>query len=1134
MSKSPNNVESAATSNEPIEPDMSKPMGNAGEPIEPAPIPEALSVEGQEAEDEEEQQRLKAERLAQVTSRPQTFAAYDAYTMFECIERRDGEKLKQVFNGLHGVEVLFKTNFVTGIDSSTIEARREQWGLNVLDRKEPATFLEFLLESLEDRVVQILIAAAVVSIVFGMTLENPHTGKVDREAGWIEGVAIIISVLIVTLTGSINNYQKAKKFEEMEKEQAAKPCVVIRDGAEKNITTDELCVGDVMQIETGNEMTCDGLTVRPQSLKMDEAAITGESDLVAKDTETNPFILSGTHVEEGDALVVVVGVGMGSLQGILKKQLDKEAEETPLQEHLTELADDIGLFGLGAAILLILSLSLKEIINNTTKEGRTWSAVTFLNFLLIAVALVAVAIPEGLPLAVTIALAFSMKAMMKDNCMVRVLASCETMGAATAVCSDKTGTLTTNDMTVVQGLIAGEEFVFDEYGLKRRNDKVSLIPREANAIEHLAISKDVQRRMAVAIAVNSTAGEAKNDEGKLVWKGNKTELSMLKFITYSLTQHYATIRSENEERHSFPFSSKKKRMSTLVRRVPGKPDCALYCKGASEAILLHCKFMFDANDQIVPLDADSRREYDAIIVDMAKQGNRTIGIAMSKEDVQFDHFPVDDMTDEVELVWLGVVGIQDPLRQAVPRAVLDCHSAHLTVRMVTGDNLHTAVAIASKCHIYEDNGFDIAMTGSDFREMANGTEEQQAELKAMIPRLRVLARSSPSDKHILVGLLKEAGEVVAVTGDGTNDAPALKLADVGFAMNSGTDIAKGASHMILLDDNFASVVNAIKWGRAVNDNVKKFLQFQLSINVAGVLLTIVGSLISEHSKEPFKPVQMLWLNLIMDTLAALSLSTELPEEACLTREPVYKQAPLITNRMRLFIGAHATFQFGMILAILLDGHNWFKTVDSADCDRDFDRSNATSPDGLAYSECQRQCLATGGNLDGRYCQQGYIHSTMIFNIFIWFQVFNVINARKIYGEMNPLEGVFTRSRNLILIFLIIGGLQAIAVELTYDFMSVRPLSAKNWGICIGFGALELVVGILVRFIPVTDAIPEEITERKANLAKLREECINSHSRIMIDSMPHPKAEGNQPRAFEVSSGEPANAESVALQGEKTM
>jgi Ca2+-transporting ATPase len=1038
----------------------------SNEPIElDVKVPTATDAE----EQAEDPNRVEVERL------PQTFVEYDEPALEELFERRNAEGLVAQFESVPGLASVFKTDLERGIETSSLAARGEQWGINLLSKKDPATFLEFLLEALEDRVIQILCAAAAISIIFGMTLPNPHTGEVDRSVGWIEGTAIIISVTIVVLVGSINNYQKAKKFEEMEKEQAIKTVEVIRDGEQKSTTTDTLQPGDLLKIEVGMEMTCDALVVRPQGLKMNESAITGEPDLIEKSVDRNPFIISGTFVEEGDALVMVVAIGMRSVQGRLKGALDADSDGTPLQEHLEQLADRIGLMGLVAAIILVVALSLKEIIVVSTRNDRAWSAPQFLNFFLVAVALIAVAIPEGLPLAVTIALAFSMKAMMADNCMVRILASCETMGAATAVCSDKTGTLTLNQMTLVQGYIAGQDFMLDGHGMDKRHDDVQVIAKE-NVNTELGLTQKLRDLFAEGIALNSTASEVVR-EGVRVWTGNKTEMGMLKFLAL-IGKDYEQIRTSANDAHSYPFSSAKKRMTTLVRTSKAADaPCTVHAKGASEAILAECKHMFNAAGDVVAMTAVDRSKIEDQLSGMARQANRTIGIAVGKKPLEVGpEYPKEDPTDE--LVWLGVVGIQDPMRSEVPHAVQSCTSAGLTVRMVTGDNILTAIAIAKNCGIYAENGFDLAMTGPDFRWMA---DNQRETLKTLVPRLRVLARSSPSDKHVLVGLLQEQGEVVAVTGDGTNDAPALKLADVGFAMNSGTDIAKGAADMVLLDDNFASVVNAVRWGRSVNDNVKKFLQFQLTINVAGVLLTLIGSLASEHSKEPFTPVQMLWLNMIMDTLAALSLATELPEEACMTRSPVYKQAPLLTNRMRVFIGFHAFIQVLVILLVLFLGHRWFETVDFPEICNNINGE-------VRYEYCKHKCEEVGGVLDGKYCQQGRVHSAMIFNIFIFFQVFNVANSRKIYGEMNPLEGVTTRSRTLVIIFGVIALLQALAVEFAGEFMSVTGLSAREWGICIGFASIEIVAGIICRFIPVTDTIPEEIIEHDENIAKIRAEC----------------------------------------------
>jgi Ca2+-transporting ATPase len=981
---------------------------------------------------------------------PQAFVSEDypisMPVLIETIERRDMQRFELVFGGLDGFSAKIKSNVESGIDSSSVATRKELLGENVLQKKEPVTFLEMLIDACSDRVIQILTVASIISVIFGLTLPNAHTGEVDRKTGWIEGTAIIISVLVVVLTGSIQNYNKAKKFEEMERAQSVKQVSVMRDGREQTIESSELVVGDVMVLETGMEMVCDAIYISGADLKTNESPITGEPDLIEKSSEKDVFIISGTSIEEGTGVVMVAAVGPNSFQGQMARALDADSGETPLQEHLTELGDNIGQVGLSGAVLLCVALCIKEIILITTQD-REATASHFLSFVIIAITLIAVAIPEGLPLAVTIALAFSMNAMTEQQCMVRVLASCETMGAATAVCSDKTGTLTTNVMTVVQTLLAELEFVIDGYGLAPRTDNVKIYDRDnMNTIDAITATVD---QLCTSLAVNSTARQQINECGEKVWVGNKTEAGILGLVM-RLGRDFMELRAiyAGAQHKQYPFSSAKKRMTTLVR---DKTGITAHTKGASEIILAACSQYIDERGDVVPLTDAKRELFNTIIVDMASQGNRTIGVAYQR--CPFEDFPADE--PDLDYVFLGVLGIQDPIRLEVPAAVEKCNSAHLVVRMVTGDNINTAMAISKKCGLFDPEQH-VAMTGPDFREMYRTDRQQLVDL---LPRLRVLARSSPNDKYVLVGLLQdELGDVVGVTGDGTNDAPALKLADVGFAMNTGTDIAKGAADMVLLDDNFATVVTAIKWGRAVNDNIKKFLQYQLAINFAGVGMTVVGSLASETSKEPLAAVQLLWLNLIMDTLAALALATELPEERSLTRLPVYKQAPLVSNHMRIFIGVHGSYQLLMILLVLFLGASWFHT-----------------------SESYASCHEVGGhvNKDG-YCVQGRVHSTMLFNIFIWFQIFNVFNARKIYGEINCFEGIFSRSRTLLCVFGVVAGLQVIAVELCGDFLKTTQLNWWRWLICVGFGATEMILGLIVRLVPVKDYVPtkEEILEAR--------------------------------------------------------
>lgn len=980
--------------------------------------------------------------------------------LFELMERKDLGKLAEL-GGVEGIARRLQSDLEGGIQAESAPLREQLYGKNELWKKEPVTFLEFFLEALSDKIIIILGIAACISIIFGMTLPDPHSGNVERSKGWIEGTAILISIMVVTLVGSINNYEKAKKFEEMEAEQSVYDVQVKRNGEEVTIKSNEIVVGDILIIEGGVQLSCDGLFVYGNDLKCDESAMTGEPDVIKKNPEKDPFFLSGTQLQDGMGRMLVILVGQTSYQGKMKAAVSEESGETPLQEHLALLADDVGKLGAAGAAILLTALFIKEGVK--ISDGKEATATAFLNYIILAITVIVVAIPEGLPLAVTIALAFSMKAMMKDNCMVRVLASCETMGAATAVCSDKTGTLTTNEMTVVQGVVNGEEFVISGYGVSPRTPQVNVFDRSQ---PQLNVDLDLMVR---ALAHNSTARQQLID-GRIQWVGNKTEHGLLGFVSV-VQRDYMQVRNSvaETEKKQFPFNSTKKRMSTIVRETSG---AVLYTKGASEVILEACGRFVDRSGAVVALTGERKGEFMEMINDMANQGNRTIGVAYE----EFNGSLPEEEPESNNLILVGVLGIQDPIRTEVPSAVEKCKIAGINVRMVTGDNINTAIAIAKKCGIYTENGWDKAMTGVEFRAMFN---DNKAGLLELVPRLRVLARSSPQDKYVLVGLLQELGEVVGVTGDGTNDAPALKLANVGFAMQIGTDIAKGAADMVLLDNNFASVVNAVKWGRSVNDNIKKFLQYQLAINIGGVILTVVGSLASETSKEPFTPVQLLWLNLIMDTLAALALATELPSDELLYDMPVFKQSPLITGRMKVFVAAHAAAQVAITFMHMFSSFSWLETIEG-NCAGPW--TNTSAPDYLA---CANLCTDEGGVfVNDKYCQQGEIHSTIIFNTFIWMQIFNIFNARLLNDVISPLHGI-TRSYMLCAVVVVICGFQVFAVEAASSFMQTTSLGYRDWLVCIAFGACEVPFGVLVRLLPVKNEIPQEVLEKWEHENRLR-------------------------------------------------
>lgn len=1044
-------------------------------------VHDANSIAGDEPEEGEEGGKKNRAKVFSpgVLNKDEPYGI-DCDYIFNMLERKNMETLNEKIGGLESLLRILCSDGDRGIDSSTVDIRRERYGANELVRKEPPALWEFYWDAFKDPLIIILCVCAVVSIIFGLTLENPHSGKVERETGWIEGTAIIISVAVVTSTQALTNWSKARKFAEMEKDQSVHDAQVFRDGHEITIPSNEIVVGDVLVIEGGMMLDVDGIYIHGSDLKTNESAMTGEPDLIKKNADKDPFFLSGTVVEEGEGRMLVVGVGMEGVQGRLKEATDEDAADTPLQQHLGELADLIAKIAFAAASLLIIALFIKEGVL-ISQGDRKAEASNFLKYIIIGVALVVVAVPEGLPLAVTIALAFGMKSMMDDNCLVRVLASCETMGAATAVCSDKTGTLTTNVMSCAQGVVGNEEFYIGGYGLRpRASADVDPTVLDRNDVAFNRLSEKVIDLFCDAIAFNSTAREQEID-GRVQWVGNKTEHGLLGFINLARRDYKRVRASVGEENvRQFPFNSKKKRMTTIVRRESGS---LVFVKGASEVVLADCSRYMNENGSVMAMGEADAARFAAMIEDMAVQGNRTIAVAYTTYSPDAEttdgSFPEEE-PDFTDYILLGVLGIQDPIREEVPEAVRQCKEAGVRVRMVTGDNINTAIAIAKKCGIFEENKWDLAMLGQDFRTMYQTDRDR---LKEIVPRLCVLARSSPQDKYILVSMLQEIGDVVGVTGDGTNDAPALKLANVGFAMQIGTDIAKGAADMVLTDNNFASVVNAIRWGRAVNDAIRKFLQFQLSINVGGVILTFVASVASPTSKEPFSAVQLLWLNLIMDTLAAIALATESPSDSCLRRLPSFQQASIISRRMWSFVVLHGSMQTIIILLMLFLGHDLFETVEGDECDL---KLYADNNETLAlYNHCDQICKTEGGKYYGHYCQQGTEHSTIMFNTYIWFQIFNIFNARKLYGEHNIFEG-FTRSKPFFIVLVIILAFQIFAVEAAGSFLNTTRLNWRDWLICVGVGAFSLPLGVLVRLLPIEEPIPEDIQKMWDEENKLRE------------------------------------------------
>nr|XP_021326176.1 plasma membrane calcium-transporting ATPase 3 isoform X2 [Danio rerio] len=713
-----------------------------------------------------------------------------------------------------------------------------------------------------------------------------------------------------------------------------------------------------------------------------------------------------------------------------KKAKIPKKEKSVLQGKLTKLAVQIGKAGLFMSAITVLILVVLFLVDTFWIQGLPWIKDCtpiyiqfFVKFFIIGVTVLVVAVPEGLPLAVTISLAYSVKKMMKDNNLVRHLDACETMGNATAICSDKTGTLTMNRMTVVQVFIAGRHF--------KKVPEPDLIPGN---IMNLLVTG-----IGVNCAYTSKIMSAEKEGGLPRQVGNKTECALLGFVT-DLRKDYQAIRCEYPEEKLYKvytFNSVRKSMSTVLKNSDG--SYRMFSKGASEILLKKCCKILTSNGDAKhfrPTDRDDM--VTQVIEPMASEGLRTICLAY-RDFLVSDGEP--DWNNEGDiltgLTCICVVGIEDPVRPEVPDAIKKCQRAGITVRMVTGDNINTARAIATKCGILHIGDDFLCLEGKEFnRRIRNELGEiEQERLDKVWPKLRVLARSSPTDKHTLVkGIIDstvlEQRQVVAVTGDGTNDGPALKKADVGFAMGiAGTDVAKEASDIILTDDNFSSIVKAVMWGRNVYDSISKFLQFQLTVNVVAVIVAFTGACITQDS--PLKAVQMLWVNLIMDTFASLALATEPPTESLLLRKPYGRNKPLISRTMMKNILGHAVYQLTIIFTLLFAGEQIF----------DID-SGRNAPLHAPPSE----------------------HYTVVFNTFVLMQLFNEINARKIHGERNVFEGIFN---NIIFCSILFGTfiIQFVIVQFGGKPFSCVGLSVEQWLWCVFLGFGSLLWGQVISTVP---------------------------------------------------------------------
>lgn len=898
--------------------------------------------------------------------------------------------------GIAGISGALRTNPKTGLFADEVntnfEKRCEVFGRNTIARRPLKSFWAHCADSLGDPMLIILIIAGCISIVLG-SVDHPETG-------WTEGLAILFAVWLVTFVGAFNNLQKDKEFRRLDESKKENHFNVTRDGKSVSVAQSQVVVGDLVELAAGDEVPADGIFIFGDDPACNEAKMTGESKDIEKDF-AHPFLLAGTEVRKGQLAMLVVCVGINTSYGRIMAALDKEPEDTPLQRKLAKIATWVGYFGGGVAILLFLVLVISWIADMVKNEKAfVDEADRLLDFFIITVTIVVVAVPEGLPLAVIISLAYSMQKMVDEEILVRILSACETMGNATAICSDKTGTLTKNEMTVMKGWVAGTYY--------------------DNLDEPTPLSVDTLTLLVEGILCNSKAKLDADEHGNPAWVGQQTEIALCKWVV----KYKVSIEEERKKyiiHKNYPFDSVKKNSSIIVK-VGNK--WRRYFKGASEQLFGRCTHVLSTTHDAIDF-APHRKEVNDVIDRMTKTGLRTIAVTYQEFD-SIDPDPKDpnklsDPPEDAPMVFVCVVGIKDPLRPESRDSVRICQRAGIVVRMVTGDHPSTATFIAKECGILTSDRHTV-MTGEEFRALLAGSK---AEAERAIPNMRVLARSKPEDKEALVRWLKARGHVVAATGDGTNDAPALKEADIGIAMNIvGTAVAKAAAEILILDDNFASIVQAVKWGRSVFDNIRKFVQFQLTVNVVALSISLIGAF--SQYENPLKAIQLLWVNLIMDTMAALALGTEIPSMELLNRRPYSKKAPLISRIMWRNIFGQSILQITALCVVLFAGDKIW-------------------------------------NIERKSTE----HLTLVFNSFVFMQIFNEINSRKVNNEMNVFVNFFNNKIFLGVIFITVV-FQIFMVEFFGAFAKTAPLRYDEWLGCVLIGFLSLPWGVVVRSFKVNE------------------------------------------------------------------
>ena len=1112
-------------------------------------------------------------------------------------QRKTNEEIDYIttkHKGLQGLANELKTDLNDGINTSTLEFRRQAFDNNSRYREPMPSFWYFVKDAFGDEILQILCICAVIEISIGL---SPFTENPGYDA--FDGIGIVFAIMVIVITTAVTNYNKEKKFKQLSDENFKNFTVVVtREGKNTNMSDEDLLVGDKCKVDMGMIIPADGIVIESTNLKLDEASLTGESNLMRKESIQNclkikggsgkypsPMLFSGTTVKEGEGWMLVLATGPNSQAGrirehVMQNKEDEESNKTPLELKLEDIAEDIGKFGLWSAIITLIALLIKlfyskykqmydknamleafieKHFHNGTYDKTTaekiknqtyylidnysiWSGIgkDIFQSIILCITIIVVAIPEGLPLAVTLSLSFSVKKMMDDNNLVRHMPACETMGGANYICTDKTGTLTRNKMHVVTFYNNANKVNVND--LDHDHHKK---PEDKFALNYYKYLRDA--------LINNVDIELDGKGEIIAASSSKTD-----FAFYDLLRGFnEDLKRKYQQLDRLKFHSDRKRMSTIVKRDDGK--YYIYMKGAPEVVIKSCvRYLKPNGDGVVEFqnDPSHSKRLDDVTRDFSNLTLRNLAIAHKEISIdEFNNFMntkinTDHLSYEIEktgFTLIGIAAINDALRQGVPQSVDLCRKAFVKVIMITGDDINIAEAIAKNAGIIRRDENYLSITGKQFIERIGGIvcrictmeidkcscpktigqarkkfgdigdeellkkvkKERVHDMEAfqeIIKNLKVIARARSIDKYALVLGLRELENVVAVTGDGTNDASALSKADVGFAMGkTGTDVARDAADIIILDDNFNSIVKAIKWGRNIFDNIRKFLQFQLSVNFSAVLLVFVCSCIG--SESPITAIQMLWINLIMDSLGSLALSTEDPSDELLYRHPHSKREYIINNTMWKMIIVQSLVQFTLVLYLYLYGSN-FIVEDNPErlnmirqlenCFGDFPAEVSEFKhhkvyyyimDGKKSSWDPMKHLRR--NLDPKVCfffdrtlfeenqinnlYEAYlwytstygntVHMTMIFNTFVFYSLFNQINSRIINNDLNIFHRILDNwmfiavtSTEILIQYLIVqfGGL--------IFKCNKEGLTLSQWEWCICLAATTFVVNFCLKWI----------------------------------------------------------------------